>query len=173
MVIYNCSKGGNGNFKKKKSSKKFQKSLDKPNKVWYNQDVPNEGTKQNEREGKLKPNQKGIKTMTKNTMNAIYAVLSGADFEGKTEVMAELEKELNRGAAEREAKAAMYEAARPVVFEAMRTIGAPATVADIFAEAEKELPEGFTKNKVQYGLLHYWNDSVVKTEGKVNLYAVK
>jgi len=111
--------------------------------------------------------------MTKNTMNTIFAVLSDANFEGKAEVMAEIEKELNRGAAEREAKAAMYEAARPVVFEAMRTIGTPATVADIFAEAEKELPEGFTKNKVQYGLLHYWNDAVVKTEGKVNMYAVK
>lgn len=111
--------------------------------------------------------------MTKNTMNAIVAALTNVDFEGKAEVMAELEKELNRGAAEREAKAAMYETARPVVFEAMRTIGAPATVADIFAEAEKELPEDFTKNKVQYGLLHYWNDAVVKTEGKVNMYAVK
>ena len=111
--------------------------------------------------------------MTKNTMNAIYSVLSGADFEGKAEVMAEVEKELNRGVAEREAKAAMYEAARPVVFEAMRIIGSPATVADIYTEAQKELPEGFTKNKVQYGLLHYWNDAVVKTEGKVNLYAAK
>ena len=111
--------------------------------------------------------------MTKNIMNTIHTVLSDAEFEGKAEVMAELEKELNRGAAEREAKAAAYEAARPVVFEAMRVIGAPTTVADIFAEAEKELPEGFSKNKVQYGLLHYWNDSVVKTEGKVNLYAIK
>ena len=111
--------------------------------------------------------------MTKNTMNAIFAALTNIDFENKTEIMAELEKELNRGAAEREAKAAAYEEARPVVFEAMRVIGSPATVADIFAEAEKELPKGFTKNKVQYGLLHYWNDSVVKTEGKVNLYAVK
>lgn len=111
--------------------------------------------------------------MTKNTMNAIFAALTNVDFENKTEIMAELEKELNRGAAEREAKAAAYEAARPVVLEAMRVIGSPATVADIFTEAEKELPKGFTKNKVQYGLLHYWNDSVVKTEGKVNLYAVK
>ena len=111
--------------------------------------------------------------MTKNTMNAIYTVLSGAEFEGKAEVMAELEKELNRGAAEREAKVAAYEAARVAVFEAMRTIGAPATVADIYEEAKNELPEGFTRSKVQYGLLHYWNDSVVKTEGKVNLYAVK
>ena len=89
------------------------------------------------------------------------------------DILEMMDTELNRGAAEREAKAAAYEAARPVVFEAMRVIGAPATVADIFTEAENELPEGFSKNKVQYGLLHYWNDSVVKTEGKVNMYAIK
>ena len=111
--------------------------------------------------------------MTKNIMKTILAILDATDFENKTEVMAEIEKDFNRGAAEREAKAAVYEEARPVIFEAMRVIGSPATVADIFAEAEKELPKGFTKNKVQYGLLHYWNDSVVKTEGKVNMYAMK
>ena len=111
--------------------------------------------------------------MTKNTLKAILAILDATDFENKAEVMAEIEKDFNRGAAEREAKAAAYDEARPVVFEAMRVIGSPATVADIFAEAEKDLPKGFTKNKVQYGLLHYWNDSVVKTEGKVNLYSVK
>lgn len=111
--------------------------------------------------------------MTKNTMTRIYNTLNNVDFEGKDEVLAELQKELDRGVAEREAKAAAYEEARPVVFEAMRVIGSPATVADIFAEAEKELPKGFTKNKVQYGLLHYWNDSVVKTDGKVNLYSIK
>lgn len=111
--------------------------------------------------------------MTKNTMTRIYNTLKDVEFLDKEEVLAELEKELNRGAAEREAKAAAYEAARPVIFEAMRIIGSPASVADIFTEAEKELPEGFSKNKVQYGLLHYWNDNVVKTEGKVNLYSIK
>ena len=52
-------------------------------------------------------------------------------------------------------------------------IGKPATVADIYGEAEKELPENFSKNRVSYGLTHQWADRVVKTEGKVNLYSVK
>lgn len=115
--------------------------------------------------------------MTK--IEALYNVLNnydGMDMETRLTLegmVAKLEHADELAQGKREAKAAMYEAARPVVFEAMRTIGAPATVADIFTEAEKELPEGFTKNKVQYGLLHYWNDAVVKTEGKVNMYAVK
>lgn len=47
------------------------------------------------------------------------------------------------------------------------------TVAEIFAECEKELPNGFTKNQIGYGLTHYWTDSVVKIEGKVNTYRLK
>lgn len=111
--------------------------------------------------------------MTKNTMNAIFAALTNIDFENKTEIMAELEKELNRGAAEREAKAAEYEAAHDAVMEAIRIAGVPVSVADIFAEAEKSLPEGFTKNKVSYGLRNYWKDEVMVESGKVNLYSLK
>ena len=128
---------------------------------------------QNEREGKLKPNQKGTKTMTKNTMKAILTALDTIDFENKTEIMAEIEKELNRGAAEREAKAAEYEAAWPVVAEGLRVIGNPVGVTDLFDEIEKALPNGFTKGRLTYGLTHQWADRVVKTEGKINLYAIK
>ena len=110
--------------------------------------------------------------MTKNTMNAIFAALTNVDFENKTEIMAEIEKELNRGAAEKAAKTAEYEKAWPIVEEAMRTIGNAATVADIFAEAENRLG-GFSKNRISYGMAHYWNDRVVKTEGKVNFYSLK
>lgn len=110
--------------------------------------------------------------MTKNTMNAIFAALTNVDFENKTEIMAEIEKELNRGAAEKAAKTAEYEKAWPIVEEAMRMIGNAATVADIFAEAENRL-EGFSKNRISYGMTHYWGDRVVKTEGKVNLYSLK
>ena len=106
-------------------------------------------------------------------MNAIFAALTNVDFENKTEIMAELEKELNRGAAEREAKAAEYEAAWPAVAEGLRVIGNPVGVTDLFGEIEKALPSGFTKGRLTYGLTHQWADRVVKTEGKINLYAIK
>lgn len=111
--------------------------------------------------------------MTKDTMTRIYNTLKDIQFVNKEVVLAELEKDLNRGAAEREAKAAEYEQAWPVVAEALRVIGKPATVAEIYGEAEKELPEGFSKNRVSYGLTHQWADRVFKTEGKVNLYSIK
>lgn len=111
--------------------------------------------------------------MTKNTLTALRNALTNVDFADKETVMAELEKELNRGAEEKAAKNAEYEAAWPVVAEALRVIGTPSSVADIFSEAEKELPNGFSKNRVSYGLTHQWADRVVKTEGKVNLYSIK
>ena len=111
--------------------------------------------------------------MTKNTLTALYAALTNVDFADKETVMAELEKELNRGADEKAAKAAEYEAAWPVVAEGLRVIGNPTSVADLYGEIEKELPDGFTKGRLSYGLTHQWADRVVKTEGKVNLYSVK
>ncbi len=111
--------------------------------------------------------------MTKNTMKAILTALGTIDFENKTEIMAEIEKELNRGAAEREAKAAEDEAAWPGVAEGRRVIGNPVGVTDLFDEIEKALPNGFTKGRLTYGLTHQWADRVVKTEGKINLYTIK
>lgn len=111
--------------------------------------------------------------MTKEIMNTIYAALNTIDFEGKEAAMEALEKELHRNDRVKAEKEAAYIAAKPVVLEALRIAGKPATVAEIFVECEKELPEGFTKNQVGYGLTHYWTDSVVKIEGKVNTYQLK
>lgn len=111
--------------------------------------------------------------MTKEIMNAIYNTLNTVEFENKPAVMEALEKELHRNDRVKAEKEAAYTAAKPAVLEALRIAGKPATVAEIFAECEKELPDGFTKNQVGYGLTHYWTDSVVKIEGKVNTYQLK
>lgn len=110
--------------------------------------------------------------MTKNTMKAIYNALTNYGYD-KTEVLAELEKEINKGEAEKAAKVAEYEQAWPVVAEGLRVIGNPTSVADLYGEIENDLPDGFSKNRVSYGLTHQWADRVVKTEGKVNCYALK
>lgn len=149
----------------KKLSKKSQKPLDKKQILCYNKDVK-------KREGKLLKTRKGF-NMTKEIMNAIYTVLNTVDFEGKEIVMGAVEKELHRNDRVKAEKEAAYAAAKPAVLEALRIAEKPATVAEIFAECEKELPEGFTKNQVGYGLTHYWTDSVVKIVGKVNTYQLK
>ena len=111
--------------------------------------------------------------MTKEIMNAIYNTLNTVEFENKPAVMEALEKELHRNDRVKAEKEAIYATAKPVVLEALRIAEKPATVAEIYAECEKELPEGFTKNQVGYGLTHYWTDLVVKIEGKVNTYQLK
>ena len=111
--------------------------------------------------------------MTKEIMSAIYTVLNTVDFEGKEIVMEAVEKELHRNDRVKAEKDAAYAAAKPTVLEALRIAEKPATVAEIFAECEKELPEGFTKNQVGYGLTHYWTEEVEKIGGKVNSYRLK
>ena len=105
--------------------------------------------------------------MTKASLTAIFNALTNVDFEGKETAMVELEKEINSGVAEKAAKAALYDAAKVVVLAALDK---PMTVADAYEVCKDELPHGFTKAQIQYGLTHYWTDDVVKTTGKVNEY---
>ena len=111
--------------------------------------------------------------MTKASLSAIFNALTNVDFEGKETAMQELEKELHRGEAEKAAKAALYDAAKVVVLNALRVANVPVTVAELFEECKGELPHGFTKAQVQYGIAHYWTKEVIKTEGKVNAYSLR
>ena len=149
----------------KKFQKTFEKPLDKKQILCYNKDV-------RKREGKLLKTRKAT-NMTKEIMNTIYNTLNTVEFENKPVVMEALEKELHKNDRAKAEKEAAYTAAKPVVLEALRIAEKPATVAEIFTECERGLPEGFTKNQVGYGLTHYWTDSVVKIEGKVNTYQLK
>ncbi len=78
------------------------------------------------------------------------------------EASAEIDAELNKTAEKANATRELYATAHDIVMSVMSEV--PATVADIFAKCESELPEGFTKAKVQYALLNYWKDEVVKVD---------
>lgn len=78
------------------------------------------------------------------------------------EASAEIDAELNKGIEKTNATRELYATAHDIVMGVMSEV--PATVADIFAKCESELPEGFTKAKVQYALLNYWKDEVVKVD---------
>ena len=110
--------------------------------------------------------------MKKTSYETIYAFLTASNFDN-AEVMADLEKEINRGAEAKARKANEYDIAKVVVFETLRSAGKPVTVAEIFEDCESNLPDGFTKARVQYGLTHQWADEIVKTEGKVNSYSLR
>lgn len=110
--------------------------------------------------------------MKKSSYEAIYTALTAINYDN-TEVMEDLMKEINRGAEAKARKANEYEQAKAIVLGTIQMAGKPVTVAEIFESCENELPDGFTKNKVGYGLTHYWTDEVIKTEGKVNSYSLR
>lgn len=86
----------------------------------------------------------------------------------------ELKAELNRNAAKAAANRELYEAARGVVFEQLGAAAEGATLAELVESCSDNLPEGFTKGKVQYALLHYWNDAVsVEQTKNGNIYRLR
>ena len=110
-----------------------------------------------------------VTTMKKTSLSAIYSALKGIDFD--SEILAEVEKELNRGEEQKAKNAELYEQAKPIVLCALSET--PATIGEIYDEVANSLPDGFTKGKMQYAITRLWVDEVVKTEGKVNSYSRK
>jgi hypothetical protein len=116
--------------------------------------------------------------MKKATMNAIVNYLSDnlsyANEEEKSFLQStidELTAELTRGEAKAQANRDMYAVATPIVLRALSDT--PVTIGELFTEIEGDLPEGFTKGKVQYLVTRVLTDKVEKHEGKVNTYTLK
>lgn len=106
--------------------------------------------------------------MKKSTLKSLVAYLNGETVANINEIKAELQAELSKGEEKAKANRDLYAAAHETVMGVMSDT--PMTVADIFAACEDKLPENFTKAKVQYALLHYWNDEVVKVENGRSAY---
>ena len=96
--------------------------------------------------------------MKKNTMTTIAAYIKNVP--ELANEYAELQAELDKNAAKAQANRDLYATAHDVVMAHLDST--PVTVTDLFAACESELPEGFSKSKVQYALLNYWSDEVVK-----------
>jgi len=107
--------------------------------------------------------------MKKTTLSAIYSALKDTDFDA--ELLAEVEKELNRGEEVKAKNAELYDQAKAIVFSALSTT--PVTISELYDEIADKLPDGFTKGKVQYAVTRLWSDEIAKTEGKVNTYSLK
>ena len=101
-------------------------------------------------------------------MNAIIATLNAIDFENKDAIMVELNAEVNRGAEAKAQKWAEYDAVKPVVLDALSDT--PVTIAELYDTVRDELPDGFTRGKLQYAVTKLWVDEIVKIDGKPNTY---
>ena len=109
--------------------------------------------------------------MKKSTMQSLVNYLNGAAVTNLDEIKAELEAELNKGAEKAAKNRAMYDAARAIVISGLTDT--PVTVAELYEAIKDNLPEGFTRSKVQYGITNYWTDEVVKHEGHPATYTRK
>ena len=107
------------------------------------------------------------------TLSTIASVLTTINFEGKDAILAEVNAELHRGDAAKAAKAKVYADNWDAVRDVLAVAPQGATVAEIFDSLEGKVGSDFTKGKLTYALGHQWADRVVKTEGKVNTYALK
>ena len=103
-------------------------------------------------------------------MQSILSYLNGETVTNIDEINLELESELNRNAAKAQANRDKYELVRDLVLGALGST--PVTIAELYEEIKGDLPEDFTKSKVQYGVTHYWNDQIVKHEGKTSTYTL-
>ena len=111
--------------------------------------------------------------MKKVTMNTILSLIATIDTPEAEEVRAEITAELAKGEAKAQANRDLYASAHDVVINALAVATAPVTMAELYEVVEGDLPEGMTKGKVQYAITRLWSDEIVKTEGKVNAYALK
>jgi hypothetical protein len=84
------------------------------------------------------------------------------------EIRDEIANELAKGAEKAQANRDLYAQAHDVVIGALSAT--PVTIGELYAEVENDLPEGFSKGKVQYAITRLWADEVVKHEGTVNTY---
>ena len=110
--------------------------------------------------------------MKKNTLEAIRNYLNGDNTVDLSVVRDEVNAEWERLNAKAVANRDAYDAAKEVAFGILSDT--PMTVKEIFA-ASDEWPQGFTAAKIQYALLHYWNNEVEKIENakSANQYKVR
>ena len=106
--------------------------------------------------------------MKKATLENIRTALLDAGFVSTDPLMEEIESELNKGAAEKAAKAAEYESVHALIVDNLTST--PVTAADLYNEIVDELPSGMSRYKVQHALNNLWQDEIVKIAGKPNTY---
>ena len=109
--------------------------------------------------------------MKKSSLQSLVNFLNGENVPNLADIKAEIEAELAKGEAKKQANADAYEQAKPIVLGVLSDKAA--TIGEIYDEVADRLPEGFTKGKVQYAITRLWADEVTKVEGKTNGYCAK
>ena len=105
--------------------------------------------------------------MKKSTIQSLISYLTEKNDPTMQDALTELTAELNKGQAKADATRKEYDEMHEKVLEVLRSATMPVTAQELADET------GLSKGKIVYGLSHFWTDEIVKTEGKVNTYALK
>ena len=114
--------------------------------------------------------------MRKVSLQSLVSFIDSMNAQGSApqeimDVRDEIVAELSKGAEKAQANRDLYASAKDVVLGALSDT--PVTIGELYDEIANDLPEGFSKGKVQYAITRLWADEVTKTEGKVNTYSRK
>ena len=109
--------------------------------------------------------------MKKASLQTLVDYIDSHDLTDLFPIKDEITAELAKGEAKAQANRDLYAEATPIVLNALSAT--PVTIGELYEEIKDELPEGFSKGKVQYLVTRVLTDQVVKTEGKVNTYSRK
>lgn len=85
----------------------------------------------------------------------------------------EIKAELDRNAVKAQENRDKYELAHAVVLNALSELGQPVTIGELYDSLADDLPENFSKGKLQYAMTRLWSDEIHKHGGKVCTYTVK
>lgn len=110
--------------------------------------------------------------MTKNTLQTVASVLNSLTTTDEAIIAARdaINAEIAKGEAKAQANREMYSEAKDVVMAILST-DEPMTVAQIYEACKDNLPETFSKSKVQYGIREYWADEIVKHDNGKNAFS--
>ena len=95
-------------------------------------------------------------------MMALVNFLSNNDIPELADVKAEILAQYAKNEEKAQANRGLYAQAKDVVLRAIDST--PRTVTEIYDACSDELPEGFSKSKIQYALRALWADEVTKIE---------
>ena len=107
--------------------------------------------------------------MKKSTLVAISKILNGETIDNFEEIKQEVMDEVAKGEAKAKANHELYDSVKAVIMKHLDDT--PKTIAQLYEECEDELPENFySRSKIQYGCLNYWQDEIERHENGRNAY---
>lgn len=77
---------------------------------------------------------------------------------------------------EKAEKRAFYDELKPIVLRVLSQCEEPITCAalDGYVQAEQDCPQGTSRSRIQYGILHYWQEDIetIKNGRNANTYRI-